>query len=85
LEQIHAENARPRHKGVQAALEAGLDEKAKSGIFKSLRAIEAFLGFWGVARGVVQIVCGKNSSNCKNYLYRYAGTPNSSEFATQSP
>jgi hypothetical protein len=33
------------YKGVQAALEAGLDEKAKSGIFKPLRAIEAFLLF----------------------------------------
>ncbi|MDR1538680.1 MAG: hypothetical protein LBU32_11935, partial [Clostridiales bacterium] len=57
------------YKGVQAALEAGLDEKAKSGIFKPLRAIEAFLAFSGVALGLVQMVSAEYSSNCKNYLY----------------
>ncbi|MDR1540934.1 MAG: hypothetical protein LBU32_23615, partial [Clostridiales bacterium] len=66
----------------QAALEAGLDEKAKSGIFKPLRAIEAFLAFSGVALGLVQMASAEYSSNCKNYLHRYAGTPNINEFAT---
>jgi hypothetical protein len=70
------------YKGVQAALEAGLDEKAKSGIFKPLRAIEAFLAFSGAALGLVQMASAEYSSNCKNYLYRHAGTPNNSEFAT---
>ncbi|MDR1538623.1 MAG: hypothetical protein LBU32_11630, partial [Clostridiales bacterium] len=71
------------YKGVQAAaaLEAGLDEKAKSGIFKSLRAIEAFLAFSGVALGVIKMVSVKYSSNCKNYLYRYDRTPNNNQFA----
>ncbi|MDR1538660.1 MAG: hypothetical protein LBU32_11820 [Clostridiales bacterium] len=70
------------YKGVQAALEAGLDEKAKSGIFKPLRAIEAFLAFSGVALGLFQMVSVKFSSNCKNYLYRYVRTPNNNQFAT---
>jgi hypothetical protein len=70
------------YKGVRATLESGLDEKAKSGVFKPLRAIEAFLAFSGVALGLVQMASAEYSSNCKNYLHRYARTPNSSVFAT---
>jgi hypothetical protein len=56
------------YRGVQAALEAGLDEKAKSGVFNPLRAIEAFFAFSGVALGMVQMVSAEYSSNCKiNY------------------
>jgi hypothetical protein len=48
------------YKGVQASL----DEKAKSSIFKSLRAIEAFLAFLGVELVLVQMVFVKYSSKC---------------------
>jgi hypothetical protein len=66
------------YKGVQAAL----DEKAKGGIFKPLRAIEAFLAFSGVALGLVQMVSAEYSSNCKINLHRHACTPNNNVFAS---